>query len=555
MKNKRLIAFFSLYIFITIPTFASILNNNTNQTEQDKARENALKPLQQERQSSELSSHKSELIFPKEKNCRFIKNIKINSDNEKLTHRLLGNISVQAENKCLGIEGIRLFTATLQNELISQGYITSLIDVPSQSLQDGILNITLAYGHIGNISWSTENNAETNLWTAMPTATGDILKLTDLEQGMANLQRLPGSSAQMKITPGKNNAESDIQITRNMAKKWQIGAWLDDAGSRASGRYQGGGALYLYDLTTLNDIIYLSAGGDVEYNQHSDGNHNSSFYYSIPFGYWSMNLYGSRSEYRQQFKGNYSTTEYKSKNHYTSASVSRLLSHTRQQKTTLDAKVSKSTSHYYFGGSEISVMRKQNPIWEVTLRQQRYFDKKIVDASLGIQRSLPWLSSTPTPEEKAGLYSHLSRIIHADLQALMKFEMTGDRFSYAPRFNVQLSPDKLSTDNQFNIGNRWTVRGFDGERTLSGNQGWYWRNDFIFDIPTPDQQFYFGIDIGRIIGSERYQQGKVMSGTVGGVRGNVLSTQYDFFIATPLAKPEGFHSDSLNMGFSLQWRY
>lgn len=33
---------------------------------------------------------------------------------------------------------------------------------------------------------------------------------------------------------------------------------MDDAGSRASGRYQAGGALYLYDITTLNDIFYVS---------------------------------------------------------------------------------------------------------------------------------------------------------------------------------------------------------------------------------------------------------------------------------------------------------
>lgn len=443
----------------------------------------------------------------------------------------------------------------MQNELIARGYITSLIDVPSQSLNDGILSITLSYGYIGNISWASDNSATTSLWNAIPAKTGDILKLTELEQGMANLQRLPGSSAQMKIMPGKNNAESDIQISRHLARNWQVGAWLDDAGSRSSGRYQAGGALYLYDLTTLNDKLYLSMGGDVEFNQHNDGNQNKSLYYSIPFGFWSLNLYGSQSEYRQQFNGRYSTIEYKSKNDYASATLTRLLSHTRQQKTTVDARISKSTSHYYFGGSELSVMRKQNPAWDITVHQQRYFTHTIIDASLGVQRSLPWLSSVPTPEEKAGLYSKLSRIIHADLQALMKFELTGDKFSYAPHVNIQISPDILSVDNQFNIGNRWTVRGFDGERTLSGNQGWYWRNDFIWDMPAPEQQLYLGIDVGRITGTEQYGNGKVISGASMGVRGSVIATQYDFFLGTPLVKPNGFHTDPVNLGFSLQWRY
>lgn len=115
---------------------------------------------------------------------------------------------------------------------------------------------------------------------------------------------------------------------------------MDDAGSRESGRYQSGGALYLYDMATLNDIFYVFAGGDVEFNQHNDGNHNSSLYYSVPFGYWSLSLYGSQSEYRQQFKANYSTTEYKSENRYASATLSRLLSHTRQQNHP-DARIAK----------------------------------------------------------------------------------------------------------------------------------------------------------------------------------------------------------------------
>ena len=554
-NQKRLLNAIFIYLFLSASTFANVSTSHTNQTEQDKARQSALKPEQQEYQSSRSGSYKHKLVFPSETTCQYINKVDIISEDEKLTQRRLGGIAIQAEHQCLGIAGIRILTATLQNELITQGYITSLIDVPSQSLNSGILKITLTYGHIGNITWSADNKAATSLWNSMPSASGDILKLAALEQGMANLQRTPGSSARMKIVPGQKNAESDIQLARNLTKKWQVGAWLDDAGSRASGRYQGGGALYLYDLTALNDILYFSAGGDVEFNQHDDGNQNSSLYYSIPFGYWSLSLYGSQSEYLQQFKGNYSVTEYKSKNRYASATLSRLLSHTRQQKTTLDARIAKSTSHYYFGGSELSVMRKQNPVWELTLRQQRYFDKKIVDASLGIQRSLPWLSSTPTPEEKAGLYSKLSRVVHMDIQAFMKFDLTGDRFSYAPHISAQFSPDILSTDNKFNIGNRWTVRGFDGENTLSGNQGWYWSNDFIWDTPLPGQQFYLGLDIGHIIGEEQYKKGKVISGAVSGLRGELLSTQYDFFISTPLIKPDSFHTDPFNLGFSLKWRY
>lgn len=555
-NNCGFIAGFIVFIALCHNAIASNAHPSVNQSEQDRAREAALTPQQQEYQSTRVYSTDEKIIFPKERNCKYIKEVNIESEDRTLTQKLLGKLIVQARSQCLGIDGIRLLTRSLQNELIVKGYITSLIDIPSQSLESGILHLTLTYGKIGHIAFATDEPVtRTSLWNALPFSAGDILRLPDLEQGMANLQRIPGSAAHMNLLPGQNYAETDVRLTRQLDKSWQVGAWLDDAGSRATGRYQGGGALYLYDMASLNDILYVAGGGDVEFNQHDDGNKNGNIYYSVPFGYWNMSLYAARSEYLQQFRGQWSTTDYESKNRYYSATLSRLLSHTRTQKTTLDAKIFKSTSRYYFGGSELSVMRKQNPGWDLTLRHQHYFDSKIIEASLGMQNRLPWLSSTPTPEENAGLYDKHARVLHADLQALMKFPLTGNKFSWAPQISAQLSPDILSSDNKMNIGNRWTVRGFDGERTLSGNQGWYWRNDFSWDIPSPSQQFYTGLDIGRLTGSEQYGQGKVLSGAVVGLRGEKLATQYDFFIGTPLSKPDNFHTQALNMGFSLQWRY
>ncbi|HCA9951847.1 TPA: ShlB/FhaC/HecB family hemolysin secretion/activation protein [Klebsiella pneumoniae] len=554
IRSRTLTGLLFITLAGTSAAGAAPLASSTHQTEQDKARQEALAPQQQDFQSSQQRVAPQGIPFPEETHCKLINRVDIDSDNQALTRKLLAKTARQAQGRCLGSEGIRLLAYTLQNELIAQGYITSLIDVPSQSLEHGILRFTLHYGKVGAIDYA-DGSDTTRLWNSLPTSSGTILRLSDLEQGMANLQRLPGATAHMKLLPGQHEGESDIQIARSLAKKWQLGAWLDDAGSKASGRYQAGGALYLYDLTTLNDILYLSGGGDIEFNQHNDGNHNGSLYYSIPFGYWTLSAYGAYSQYRQQFNGNWSTMDYKSKNRYYSATLSRLLSHTRQQKTAADLRIAKSTSHYYFGGSELLVMRKQNPSWEFTLNHQHYFNKKIVDASIGIQRSLPWLSSTATPEEQAGLYSPLSRIVHGNLQAMMKFDATGDKFTWAPRLSAQFSPDKLASDNKFNIGSRWSVRGFDGENSLSGNQGWYWRNDFIWDLATHERQFYLGADIGRLIGADLYQKGKVLSGAVSGLRGQLWSTQYDLFISTPLSKPDKFHSDALNMGFSLQWRY
>lgn len=259
IRSRTLTGLLFITLAGTSAAGAAQLTTSAHQTEQDKARQEALAPQQQDFQSSQQRVAPQGIPFPEETHCKLINRVDIDSDNQALTRKLLAKTAQQAQGRCLGSEGIRLLAYTLQNELIAQGYITSLIDVPSQSLEQGMLRLTLHYGKVGAIGYA-DGSDTTRLWNSLPTSSGTILRLSDLEQGMANMQRLPGATAHMKLLPGQHEGESDIQIARSLAKKWQLGAWLDDAGSKASGRYQAGGALYLYDLTTLTISCTFPAG-------------------------------------------------------------------------------------------------------------------------------------------------------------------------------------------------------------------------------------------------------------------------------------------------------
>ncbi len=89
----------------------------------------------------------------------------------------------------------------------------------------------------------------------------------------------------------------------------------DDAGSKSQRTLPPAGP-YLYDLTTLNDILYLSGGAILNSISITTATTTAACY-SIPFGYWTLSAYGAYSQYRQQFNGNWSTMDYKSKNRTT----------------------------------------------------------------------------------------------------------------------------------------------------------------------------------------------------------------------------------------------
>lgn len=76
-----------------------------------------------------------------------------------------------------------------------------------------------------------------------------------------------------------------------------------------------------------------------------------------------------------------------------------------------------------------------------------------------------------------------SRLMIFNLQAYIPFEPGGLQLSYLPRYMLQYSPDKLITQDQFSIGNRWSVRGFDGENSLTGNSGWFLSNTVNLNLP------------------------------------------------------------------------
>ncbi|MHA1000360.1 POTRA domain-containing protein [Leclercia pneumoniae] len=85
------------------------------------------------------------ILFPHETTCRKITHVTFDTDNPQLAYTLLGGIIQQAVNKCLGVEGVRLFSRTLQNALIARGYITSLIDIPPQPSDSPVLQLILVW--------------------------------------------------------------------------------------------------------------------------------------------------------------------------------------------------------------------------------------------------------------------------------------------------------------------------------------------------------------------------------------------------------------------------
>lgn len=524
---------------------------------QDKTRKDQLQQSEKETRSSKQEFNRSAINFPEESPCYLINNVYYKKDSEKLNLSTLNYFTNQAKKKCLGSKGIKLLADIMQNEIIRLGYITTRISLPQQNLNSHELHFDIISGNIGKIKLTEGGANYINLKNTLPLAEGDLLNLSDLEQGSFNLQRVPGSAVKISLIPGAEKGESDILIHREQDKFWQVGAWLNDAGSKTTGRYQAGAVLYLNNITSLSDTLYVSLGHDIDTLNKPQGNSNQSVGYSVPWGYWWLDLYASRSRYQQRVQANWSNWMLNNDNFFYSAQLNRQLSNTVHQRTTMGLQIFNARSRYYYEDFELGSMRKHNAGWKAVLQQQRYFENAVVNGSLSYQKKMPWFGSSSTQEQQQKVIDNKGRVIKFDLQASMNIALLAQTLNYSPHFSLQLSPDTLSSLDGFVLGNRWTVRGFDGEASLLENQGWYWRNDMTWVLPERKYQPYLGLDVGQVIGnkSQEYYSGKILAGSVIGLRGRVWNTEYDIFSGTPLIKPHSFHTDPLTLGFSLQWQY
>ncbi len=100
------------------------------------------------------------------------------------------------------------------------------------------------------------------------------------------------------------------------------------------------------------------------------------------------------------------------------------------------------------------------------------------------------------------------------------------------------------------MGNRYTVRGFDGESLLIGDRGWLLRQDIGLSVTALGSELYAGVDTGRVDGQSATQlAGRQLTGAVIGLRGGSGSFAWDVFIGQPVSMPAGFRTADTTGGF------
>ena len=465
---------------------------------------------------------------------------------------------------CIGSEGINVLLRRIQNRLIDLGYVTTRVVVEPQDLRSGMLVLTVIPGKVGRIQLQDQSAipfaTRGTLWFAMPMAQGDILNIRNIEQGLENLKRVPSADANMELMPTDTVGETDVVIAYKQSLPFHLTLGLDDSGSKATGRLQGSVTFSWDNVLTLNDMFYIS--GIRSFKRNSDdaegdyGSKNISLYYSIPWKNYLLTLSGSKYSYHQTVAGAFESYTYSGESQQMKANLSRLLSRGSLHKTYVNAALWTKKSHNYINDTEIEVQRRRTAGWEVGLNHTQYIGNATLQLSTNYKRGTGGNKSLPAPEESFGEGTSRMQIFTAGVDFTYPFTIGNQPFRFNTSWNGQWNGTPLTQQDKFSIGGRYTVRGFDGELSLSGEKGWLWRNELGWNIANKGHELYLGIDRGKVHSSqEELQIGDSLMGGAIGLRGKLWGINYDYFVGVPIKKPEGFRTSHVTTGFNVSYRF
>ncbi|SHI83608.1 ShlB/FhaC/HecB family hemolysin secretion/activation protein [Propionispora hippei] len=457
----------------------------------------------------------------------------------------------QYQNQKIGIQGINLVTKQINEALVDKGYVTTRVYVKEQDISTGTLFVDLAAGTLGEIRFSDPAVPGTwkNAFSARP---GDLLNIRDLEQGLEQMKRVPSQDVAIKIEPAAIAGQSNIVLTVTRKKPWKLITSLDDSGTESTGKLQGTASLELDNLFAVNDIINISVNQDAVRDGEIKGTRASSFYYSIPSGKDTLTFSGSRYSYHQTVRTAVVPFLQSGETGNLQFTVTHLLSRDQTRKTNMEVGLIKKSRRSFIDDTEVTVQRQDTTALRLGLTQRQYVGNTVLDAAVRYQKGIPCLGARDgVTDHVPGQASTRYQMLLADFAMDSPLQIGHLKSSYNLHIRGQRTDDLTYGSEFFSIGGRYTVRGFDGEQTLSAENGLTVQNEIRLPV-NKNNQLYLAIDYGKIQGpSAEAALGKELWGSAVGIRGNLKKIQYDAFIGWPLKKPDGFQTSKQACGFQI----
>jgi hemolysin activation/secretion protein len=184
------------------------------------------------------------------------------SGNTQIMETDLQLLIVDNLGKKLGFNELQAAADAVSNFYRSKGYFVARAYLPQQEIKDGIVEIAVLEGRVGQATVKQEGSVRTAasvpqglLNSNVPA--GTIVQEKALERAALLANDLPGIDASINLDPGANTGETNVSLNLNEGKIFNATVDLDNHGNRFTGQYRLGTTLSLNSPFGLGDQVTL----------------------------------------------------------------------------------------------------------------------------------------------------------------------------------------------------------------------------------------------------------------------------------------------------------
>lgn len=413
--------------------------------------------------------------------------------NTLLSDSVVGDLTQPFIGRRLGTQRINLLMRRITDQFVKRGYITTRVYLGEQNLASGKLVLNVVVGTIEAVTLNgqafapqpapqaTNGGLLTDAGTrwVFPDHPGQALNLTDLEQGVDQLNRLRRNQAEMQIQPGASAGGSVININNKPGDIFYYNVGLDNYGSDTTGIVRLKAGVEADNLIGLQESLSLSFIGTTESNALVAS-------MAVPWGYNVFSYTLSRSEY-QNLVGDTALVNGDSRGH--TFGFNRILSRAQDGKTALDVTLSLWDSGRSINGLELTP--QDLSVVRIALNRFEKFQwsghSGYWSLEGGYSRGITTFGATRDADDLPTDYAH---------NQFNKFDANGSfsvalaqlgpaALAWRSSFSAQWAKVGLYSSQQIFAGGNDSVRGF-SQDGISGDCGLWLRNEVSW-ANVPDQ--------------------------------------------------------------------
>ncbi|ANF70749.1 transporter [[Haemophilus] ducreyi] len=433
----------------------------------------------------------------------------------------------------------------LTEALHKAGYSTSGITLKQAEAKTGKLEFNIVWGTVDKLivaGKAPTTFREKAMLFVLPNLSGKIFSIHDLDQ-LVEVLNTVNKRAEIKVLASKAYGKSNLNILTERTRKWPtVTLGINNSGTEnnQNGRNQMTLNVSWSDLLGTNDVWSFKTGYRLYKETKKNTQQNYSLSYIQPFSYYTLEIKASQSAYNKELTGFY-TYPSSGKTQTANIKLSKLLKRNKEVILLTYGELEFRKQKSYVANRLVTNVRHSKATVGFSYIGQLWKGKLYTDISFA--SALNWLKSNRLAYDDSG--ETTLRLVSTSINWYRSIPFFKRSANYHMRIGAQYGFSSLYSDNQFSIGDEYTVRGFKGN-SVAGDKGVYLSQTLT--LPFNSKREYgssispfIGIDVGYAAQRKPKKQDDILVGMALGIKARIKKLSLSFTYGIPL---KGFDKTS-----------